>query len=277
MDSLVTITIILTFFATTFYTLRNSFAFEKYLFRVDNILIDRQFYRIVTSGFLHNGWVHFGFNALSFYFFGQIVEASLPFYSYLLLYFGSLVGGSLLSLFIHRQHGDYSAVGASGAISGVMFAFAFLYPDSGIGMLFLPIHINAVIFCFLYTLISIYGIKRALGNIGHDAHLGGAITGLLLAAILEPDILRLHWDTFLILLLPTVIFMTLIVLKPEIMLIDRYTSYQFRRLREGKSEKKKVASADPEVEINRILDKINERGIESLTRSERKRLENAKL
>ncbi len=274
MDAIVTIIIIVSFFLTTFYTLRNSFAFEKYLFRVDDVLIRREYYRIITSGFLHADWFHFGFNALALYFFGRIVEASLPVHSYLLIYFGSLVGGSLLALYIHRHHGDYSAVGASGAISGIMFAFTFLYPDADIGFLFLPVSINAVIFCFAYTLISIYGIKRKRGNIGHEAHLGGAVTGLLLAALLEPDLMPHHWDTFLILLLPTLLFLILIVMKPEIMLIDRYGSYPLRRLRDVRISRRRGAAVGEGEEIDRILDKINERGIDSLTPKERIRLEN---
>ena len=272
MEAKITIGIIITFFATTFYTLRNPVAFRKYLFQVDDILIHRQYYRIISAGFLHADWMHFGFNAFSLFVFGRIVEASLPIHSYFLLYLGSLIGGNLLALFIHKQHGDYSAVGASGAISGLMFAFAFLYPKAEIGFIFIPLPINAVIFCFAYTLISIYGIKRKLGNIGHEAHLGGAITGLILAAILEPGLMEAHWDTFLILLAPTALFLTAIVLKPEIMLIDGYSSYRVRKVREGRTTRAGENKTSEEEEVNRILDKISTSGMESLTRKERKRL-----
>ena len=271
MEAVLTITIIILFFLTTFYTLRNPYQFEKYLFRVDDILIRNEYYRILTSGFLHVNWMHFGFNAFSLFVFGEVIEASLPIHSYLILYVGSLIGGNLLALFIHRQHGDYSAVGASGAISGVIFAFTFLYPDAELMLILIPIPINAVIFCFTYTLISMYGIQRQKSIIGHEAHLGGAVTGLCLAGILQPGLIQVHWDTFLILALPTAIFLLLITLKPEILLIDRFSTYRVRKMRE--SNITSVKRVDPSTDIDRILDKINEHGMESLTRKERRRLE----
>lgn len=267
-----TIALVIILIAATWLTLRNERLFDKYLFRVDDILIHREFYRMISAGFLHVGWLHLGFNAFSLYFFGRAVEAELPLLQYVLLFLGSIIGGNLLALFIHREHGDYSAVGASGGISGIMFAFTLLYPDVGIQFILIPIPVNAVVFSFLYILVSIYGIKSGRGNIGHEAHLGGAVTGLALAALIRPDVFLEHWTTFLILFVPTLLYLIVIRRKPEVLLIDGYSRYLGRRFAEKRKEKKERKGKSGEEEIDRILDKINRSGMESLTRKEKKKL-----
>lgn len=273
----VTLVLVIVLVITAYLTLKDNLLFEKYLFRVDDILIKREFYRMVSSGFVHLDWLHLGFNALVLFLFGESVESQLTIPQYLFLYVGSLIGGNLLALYIHRQHGDYSAGGASGAISGIVFAYTLLYPTSDIGILFLPFHVNAVLFSFLYVLVSIYGIKSKRGNIGHEAHLGGAVSGLVLAGMVRPDVFVQNWDTFLILFLPTLIFLLLIWWKPEIMLIDGYTRYLGYRVHDQKRRTKaQKITANKEAEIDRILDKISQKGVESLTRKEKKILEEGK-
>lgn len=271
-----TIALVIILIAVTWLTLRNERLFEKYLFRVDNILIGKEYHRMISAGFLHADWLHLGFNAFALYAFGRAVEAELPLLQYVLLFLGSIIGGNLLALFIHRQHGDYSAVGASGGISGIMFAFTLLYPDAGIQFILIPIPVNAVVFSFLYILVSIYGIKSKRGNIGHEAHLGGAVTGLALAALIRPDVFIAHLTTFLILFVPTLLYLILIWRKPEVLLIDGYSRYLGRRFAEQRKEKgkkkKELNSESAEEEIDRILDKINRSGMESLTRKEKKKL-----
>lgn len=271
-----TIALVIILIAATWLTLRNERLFEKYLFRVDDVLIRKEYHRIISAGFLHADWFHLGFNAFALYAFGRAVEAELPLLQYVLLFLGSVIGGNLLALFIHRQHGDYSAVGASGGISGIMFAFTLLYPDAGIQFILIPIPINAVVFSFLYILVSIYGIKSKRGNIGHEAHLGGAVTGLALAALIRPDVFIAHLTTFLILFVPTLLYLIVIWRKPEVLLIDGYSRYLGRRFAEQRKEKgkkkKELNSESAEEEIDRILDKINRSGMESLTRKEKKKL-----
>ena len=95
--------------------------FEKYKFIVDKILIGKDYKRIISSGFLHVSWSHLIFNMISLYLFSGLIESNLGILNLLLIYFASLIGGGLLSLYIHRGHADYTAVGASGAISGLIF------------------------------------------------------------------------------------------------------------------------------------------------------------
>lgn len=266
-----TIALVIIIVLTSWYTFRNPVQYDKYLFRVDDILVHREFYRLVSSGFAHLNWFHLGFNAVSLYLFGEMVEKEFSILQYLFLYLGSLVGGSLLALFIHRNHGDYAAAGASGAISGIMFAYTLLYPDSGVGFIMVPFHINAVVFSLLFVVVSVYGIKSQKGRVAHDAHLGGAVTGLILAGMLRPDVFLEHRGTFLLLFLPVLFFLVVIWWKPEIMLIEGYARYIGQQTREQRRQKKR-RKEDPEAEINRILDKINRSGVESLTRRERERL-----
>src|SRR5215831_13558473 len=161
--------------------------YEKYKFEVEKILLYRQYYRIISSGFLHVNWMHLIFNMLSLYFFSGGLEAFLGDFNYLLIYFSSLIGGSLLSLFIHRHHGDYTAVGASGAVNGVIFATIALFPTMNINLLFIPM--PAWLFGILFVIFSIYGVRSRKDNIGHDAHLGGALIGMAIALALRPSAL----------------------------------------------------------------------------------------
>jgi len=114
----------------------NSLFFDTYKFEVDRILINKDYKRLLTSGFLHVSWMHLIFNMFSLYLFSGVVEMTLGSLNFLIIFFSSLIGGGLLSLLVHKNHGDYSSVGASGAICGVMFASVAIFPDMGIGLFF---------------------------------------------------------------------------------------------------------------------------------------------
>src|SRR5262245_26263203 len=92
--------------------------FNRYSFEVDEVLVRKDYKRLVSSGFLHVSWLHLGFNMFSLYAFSDEVEAVLSPMKFLFVYMVSLIGGNLFSLYVHRKHGDYSAVGASGAVCG---------------------------------------------------------------------------------------------------------------------------------------------------------------
>ncbi|MEL7221798.1 MAG: rhomboid family intramembrane serine protease, partial [Bacteroidota bacterium] len=195
---------------------------DRYAFQVDGILLGKEYDRLLTSGFLHVGWLHFSFNMVALMSFCWSLEMMLGPWKLLLLYFASLLGGSLLALYLHRQHGDYSAVGASGAISGVIFASIVLFPGQDIGFILLPVYIPAWLFGLLFIIVSIFGIKSQADNIGHEAHLGGAITGVLVAIIIQPGVLKTNLFTILGILLPVTAFLLLIVRNPAVLMIDGY-------------------------------------------------------
>ena len=124
--------------------------FEDSEFHVDKILINKEYRRLLSSGFLHVNWLHFAFNMIALASFSLSLEHLLGLQKFILLYFCSLIGGNLLALYIHRNHGDYRAVGASGAISGVVLASIILFPEGEISLILLPYGIKSWI-CLLYT------------------------------------------------------------------------------------------------------------------------------
>ncbi|OAD44671.1 rhomboid family intramembrane serine protease [Polaribacter atrinae] len=160
---------------------------NKYKFQVNSILSGEKI-RTLTSGFLHVDWMHLGFNMYALYLFGDIVAQILGISSFLLIYFGSLLSGSLYSLKYHKDEPYYSAVGASGAVSGIVYASILLYPAMELYLFFIPIPIPGYIFGVGYLLYSIYGMKKQLGNVGHSAHLGGAIGGFAITLLLNPSL-----------------------------------------------------------------------------------------
>ncbi|QXP74752.1 rhomboid family intramembrane serine protease [Tenacibaculum sp. AHE15PA] len=161
--------------------------FDKYKFQVQKILSGDKL-RMLTSGFLHVDWMHLGFNMYALYLFGKVVVVNFGTPYFLLIYVGSLVSGSLYSLYQHKEELYYSAVGASGAVSGVIFSSIMLYPDMELIMLPIPIPLPGYIFGIGYLLYSIYGMKNQVGNVGHSAHLGGAIGGYVLTILLKPSV-----------------------------------------------------------------------------------------
>lgn len=244
--------------------LDNNF-FKRYLFETDGILKHKEYRRLLSSGFLHVDWIHLAFNMLTLYSFSYGVFYIYGIKEFFFIYFGSLIGGNLFALFIHRNHGDYSAVGASGAVSGVLFSHIIIEPWSTIW--FMPAWVAGVLFVF----ISMYGIKSQRDNIGHEAHLAGGVSGMLIALCFLPQLLYFHPLQILVILGPSLIFMWVIWQRPEILMIDNFFQKEKQRLEEEHKEKKFYNLQD---EMDYWLDRINKNGINSLSRKERKRLKN---
>ncbi|MCG1037738.1 rhomboid family intramembrane serine protease [Polaribacter sargassicola] len=166
----------------------NDYSFlDKYKFQVGKILAGEKI-RTLTSGFLHVDWLHLGFNMYALYLFGGIVVGFLGIPNFLIVYFASLLAGSLYTLQYHKNEPYYSAVGASGAVSGIIYSAILLYPEMELFLYFIPIPIPGFVFGIGYLLYSIYGMKKQLGNVGHSAHLGGAIGGFVITLLLNPSL-----------------------------------------------------------------------------------------
>ena len=166
--------------------------FERHKFNIGSIRRGEQF-RMLSSGFLHADTAHLFFNMFALYLFAGQVIYEVGQYSFFIIYIGSLVAGSLLSLYFHKNEYHYSAVGASGAVTGILYSAILLNPEREYYFLFLPSRIGDVdlgipgyILGIGYLLYSIYGMKNRIGNIGHDAHFGGAIGGFVITLILSP-------------------------------------------------------------------------------------------
>ncbi len=246
---------------------------EEYIFDVDRILINKEYRRLITSGFLHGGWFHLIFNMIALLSFSREIENLFGIPYYLLLYFLSLIGGNLLSLYIHRNHGDYRAVGASGAISGVVFASVVLMPESKISFILIPIEFSSWIFGLMFILVSIFGIKSQSDNIGHEAHLGGAIIGILLTVALYPVVLEHNLWVVAMLLIPAILFILLLIRNPNILIIDNYWGEGLAKFKENLANRQVEEELDPEEELNALLEKIRKGGMNSLSSKERSRLD----
>lgn len=177
--------------------------FRKYEFHIGSIRSGEQI-RMLSSSFLHVDLPHLIFNMLTLYFFAPVVIGYLGDLSFVLIYLGSLVFGSLLTLFFHKKDYNYRAVGASGAVTGVLYSAILLQPDMMLGIFFI-IPIPAYLFGILYLLYSIYGMKAKNDNIGHTAHFGGAIGGYLITLVREPHLLVDHALMVVLLAIPIVI------------------------------------------------------------------------
>lgn len=178
---------------SSFVGFSNGDYFDRYKFSVGAILgKSKQWDRLVTSSFLHGDYMHLLFNMMTLYFFSTTITNYLGVWQYLTIYFAAVIGGGLLSLWMHRREYYYTAIGASGGVVGVLFASIALYPHMGIYMFFIPIPIPGWIFGILYLGYSVYGMRTRQGNVGHDAHLGGAFIGLVLALVFAPYQLLMH-------------------------------------------------------------------------------------
>ncbi|RKT01963.1 rhomboid family intramembrane serine protease [Chryseobacterium defluvii] len=173
----------------SFIAFNNIGVFEKYKFSVGAIQQRKEYIRLLSAGFLHADIMHLVFNMLTLYFFGPIVIEGFGNIGFLLIYFGSILLGNIFSLFIYQKQPWYSAIGASGGVSGILFAAIAMIPKLGIYLFFIPIPIPGYVFGLVYFGYSVYMMlnPREHDNIGHAAHLGGAFFGLVYAVIIQPD------------------------------------------------------------------------------------------
>lgn len=186
---LVTIVIIAANVIVSYKGFGDRLFFEKYKFNVGSIRRGEQI-RMLSSGFLHADTTHLLMNMVTLYFFAGSVIGQLGNFNFIIIYIASLIFGNLLSLYLHKEEFWYSAIGASGAVTGILYAAILLDPKMSLYMFFIPIPIPGYIFGIGYLLYSIYGMKNRIGNIGHDAHFGGAVGGYLVTLLLMPSLLK---------------------------------------------------------------------------------------
>ncbi len=177
--------------AISLYTIyRNNLLYFKWLLSPVRVVREKKYYLLITSGFLHADLMHLLFNMLTFYFFGFRLEQAIGSVNFLLIYFLSMILSSIPTVIKHKDNHEYGSVGASGAISGILFSFILLSPSSGIMIFPLPIPMPAWFFGILYLLWSYFAAKRAKDNINHDAHFYGALTGIVMMLMLYPGVIK---------------------------------------------------------------------------------------
>jgi len=190
----ITIIIILLTVLISFLCLNKIELFDKLKFNAYDVKHSNQWYRFFTYGFLHAGWLHLFINMLVLYSFGSIVETYLKFYFpekyilyYLLLYIGGLILSIIPAYGKNKNDVFYNSVGASGAVSAVLFSSIILYPAGKVSLFFIPIGIPSPIFGVLYLAYEYYMSKRVNDNIGHDAHFWGAVFGVVYIIAIKPQ------------------------------------------------------------------------------------------
>lgn len=181
-------------------TMQNPELKNRFMFNAYAISHHREWYRFLTHGVLHANFMHLFFNMYALYLFGTFVERAFQLdvlfgkingsLIYILLYVGGLIVSSIYSYFKHRDNSSYNALGASGAVSAVVFASILLNPLSKMGLMFIPVMIPSWIFGTLFLVVSWFLARRGVGNIGHDAHFWGAVYGFLLPIAFKPELLQ---------------------------------------------------------------------------------------
>lgn len=186
----ITLSIILLTSVISFTGFSNQKVLDDLIFYPPAVSNRNQWYRFVTSGLIHADIMHLLFNMYSFYLFGDLVERTfVQIFGesgkiiYLILYIISLIVCLLPTYFNNQNNYHYRSLGASGAVSAVIFAGIFLYPTMGMGIFPIPFHIPGFVFGPLYLILSAYLAKKGHGNINHSAHIWGAIFGIVFLII----------------------------------------------------------------------------------------------
>ena len=166
------------------------------MFNAANVWHRKQWYRMLSYGLVHSGWGHLFFNMLTLYFFGTVVEqyfgaafgGTVGIVLYIVLYVSAIPVSTVGDLIKYKDSPGHNAVGASGAVSAVLFASILFEPKMGIYIYLIPIPVPGYIFAPLYLLYCWYMAKRNMDNIGHTAHFWGAVYGLVFPLICRLDI-----------------------------------------------------------------------------------------
>lgn len=194
-----TIIIIIVTLIITVIAFYNDEVMSKMMLNPYQVYHKKEWFRMITHGFLHADWTHLIINMIVLYSFGSNVEAwfgklKMAGYidsvaiTYSLLYFGGIIISSLITLFRHRNNRWYNSVGASGAVSAIIFTSIFFNPLDRL-YFFAVIPIPGIIFAILYLLYSSYMSRRSKDNINHDAHLLGALYGFLFPLLIDFDLI----------------------------------------------------------------------------------------
>lgn len=187
---------------TSFSAFQNRTMFAKGAFMPYDIVRFKQYYRFLSHVFLHASWEHLIFNMLTLYFFGMLVESGFVYYFgkwgksiYLLEFLIAGVIATVPTFFKHKNNPSYIAVGASGAVSAILFTSILLDPTNRIYFMFIPIGIPAFVFGPAYLLYCMYMAKRNIDHVAHDVHFWGAIFGFVFPILLKFELFNVFLET----------------------------------------------------------------------------------
>ncbi|WP_293301061.1 rhomboid family intramembrane serine protease [Pedobacter sp. UBA4863] len=172
---------------TSIYAFNNTDLFGKFMLHPYSVAKGNKLYTFITSGLIHADWMHLFFNMFTFFFFAFQLEVLIGHWQFALLYIVSLILSDIPTAIRHKNDYRYSSLGASGAISAVLFSYILFKPLSIIGVMFIPM--PAIVFGVLYLIYCMYMSKNSRDSINHDAHFFGALTGLILTVILVQGVI----------------------------------------------------------------------------------------
>jgi len=272
MQTPATIALLLITTLATLYAFWRPEMMERWCFDPEAVLARKEYYRVVTCGLIHLDWMHFAFNIYSFYCFARSIEMVYGAAPLLMIYGASIIGGSLLSLLVHRHH-PYRALGASGGVCGIIFASIFLLPGTGVTAFPLPVALPGCVYAPIFLVASFLAFRRRADSIGHDAHLGGAMVGLLAAAAMYPRLIEAAPRTFAAVLVLSLTILLLLMRDPLHLVklpfggeTEPAGGERMRRYQENNQRNQKLARMDA------LLDKVACDGLDRLSSSERKQL-----
>jgi membrane associated rhomboid family serine protease len=172
---------------TSLYAFSNHEVYGKFMLHPYSVSRGQRVYSIITSGLIHKDWAHLFMNMLSYYFFAFKLELMLGHWQFGVLYIASLALSDLNTILKHKDHFWYNSLGASGAVSAVLFSYILFDPMASMIIFPIPIPIPAILFGVLYLAYSVYASRQDT-NINHDAHFYGAISGMIITIIFYPQI-----------------------------------------------------------------------------------------
>lgn len=173
----------------------NAQLFDRLSLQPFRVFRYREWYRVISHGFVHGNWMHLFINMFTFWSFGQYIENAFHYlgfgtWAFPVLYFGGMIAASIYDLVHYRNIARYSAIGASGAVSAVLFTAIFLNPWDKI-LLFAVIPIPGILFGVIYLAYCQYMARQGGGLINHNAHFYGAVFGFLFPILLEPRLFQM--------------------------------------------------------------------------------------
>jgi membrane associated rhomboid family serine protease len=174
---------------TSLYAFNDQTLYGKFMLHPYSVSRRHKLYTLITSGLIHADWMHLIFNMMTFYFFAFQLEAMIGSWQFGVIYFFGLILSDIPSVIKHKNDMWYNSLGASGAISAVLFSYILFQPFSSMMIFPIPIPIWAIIFGPLYLVYCVYASKHSRDNINHDAHFFGALAGLIVTVLIVPGVI----------------------------------------------------------------------------------------
>ncbi|MXV49893.1 rhomboid family intramembrane serine protease [Pedobacter sp. HMF7647] len=178
---------------TSLYAFYNEGVYGKFMLHPYSVSRGKSLYTFITSGLIHRDWGHLFMNMLSYYFFAFTLEGIIGSWQFGVLYMASLVLSDISTVIKYKDHYAYHSLGASGAVSAVVFSYILFDPLTKFIIFPLPIPIPAVIFGVLYLAYSVYASRQS-SSINHDAHFYGALSGIIITIVFYPQVIGMFFS-----------------------------------------------------------------------------------